>query len=298
MRNFDMDLLRALVAVVDQQSFSLAAQRLGRTQSAISLQIKRLEELAGRQLLHRVQGRVEGPTADGRVLVDYARRILRLNDEAYDCFDERQGPGQLRIGLPEELMESGFPQVLMAMRSLYPRLELYLRCDLSITLQQAVDNGELELAVFKRVRGNENAPLNGNERVLWHEPLVWMCSERDSPEERRPLPLGLYQDGCVFRAAALATLARHGLPWQIVFSGHSYTGLRHAVTAGLAVTPQPRRLLAPGMRIVHDLPALPDMEIAVKFAKGDILPAALRLTDLLQEHLWAEPAGAEAAKAA
>ena len=126
-RNLDMDLLRALVAIADSGSFSAAALRLGRTQSAISLQIKRLEEAVGQSLLERSQGRVVGPTAEGRVVIDYSRRILRLNDEACACFARPNLVGRLRLGLPEELMESVFPRVLAEFTRDYPRVELSVR---------------------------------------------------------------------------------------------------------------------------------------------------------------------------
>jgi DNA-binding transcriptional LysR family regulator len=133
-RHLELDWLRALVTIVDCGGFSAAAEQLGRSQSAISLQIKRLEDTVGQPVLRRSQGRVDGPTSEGRVLLDYARRMLRLNDEAWACFAQPQMAGRLRLGLPEELMEQVFAPVQAAFARLYPRVNLSVRCDLSVRL--------------------------------------------------------------------------------------------------------------------------------------------------------------------
>lgn len=133
-RHLELDWLRALVTIVDCGGFSAAAEQLGRSQSAISLQIKRLEDTVGQPVLRRSQGRVDGPTSEGRVLLDYARRMLRLNDEAWACFAQPQMAGRLRLGLPEELMEQVFAPVQAAFARLYPRVSLSVRCDLSVLL--------------------------------------------------------------------------------------------------------------------------------------------------------------------
>ena len=150
-RHLDMDLLRALVATAEAASFSLAATRLGRTQSAISLQIKRLEEQVGKPLLVRSQGRLEGVTEEGLLLLDYARRILRLNDEAIGCFSEADLAGSLRVGLAEEVMERDLGSVVAEFHSAYPRVKLALECDLSARLAARVEAGELDMALIKRI---------------------------------------------------------------------------------------------------------------------------------------------------
>lgn len=147
LRNLDMDLLRALVDIADSGSFSAAAHRLGRTQSAVILQIKRLEEAVGQSLLERRRGRVVGPSAEGRVLIDYSRRILRLDDEAWACFARPDLAGRLRLGLTEELMESVFPRVLANFGRDYPRVELSVRCDLSVCLITLAETSELDLTI-------------------------------------------------------------------------------------------------------------------------------------------------------
>lgn len=283
LRHLDMNLLRALVAIADSGSFSAAGQQLGRTQSAVSLQIKRLEELVGQTLLDRANGRVGGPTEEGRLLIDYGRRILRLNDEAYSCFAQPGLAGRLRVGVPEELMEGVFPYVMSAFARACPRVELHLRCDISVRLAAALEAGELDLAVTKRV--GEKAP--SGSRVLRREALVWFVGDGSAAHRRRPLPLAVFHEGCVFRVAALAALAKAAIPAQFVFVGTSFTGIRHAVAAGMAVTPLPRSMACAGLvQVKSGLPKLPTTELLASFAAGDTSVAARRLVDFLEERLW------------
>ncbi|MBU6493009.1 MAG: LysR family transcriptional regulator [Burkholderiales bacterium] len=283
MRNFDTDVLRALVAIADTTSFSLAAARLGRSQSAISLQIKRLEEQVGKALLMRTQGRVSGPTAEGRLLIDYARQILRLNDEVAEVLFEPSLGGRLRVGVPEELMESAFAGVLDEFSRTYPRVALSLNCDLSVQLATLLEAGELDVALLKSVDADPRA-----KDTLWHEPLVWMRGIAHPVPQARPLPIAVFQEGCVFRVAALERLARHDIAWRIAFTGHSYAALRHAVASGLAVSPLPLSLLSDGLEIVGEgLPRLPQARVLARFASGQPMPAARRLVEMFREHLWA-----------
>lgn len=283
-RNLDIDLLRTLVAIADSGSFSTAATRLGRTQSAVSLQIKRLEESVGQALLVRSQGRVAGPTAEGALLIDYGRRILRLNDEAYQCFKQPPLAGKLRLGLPEELMESIFPRVLAEFALASPRVELSVRCDLSVRLAAQAEAGELDLAIVKRVAGDTGP--GGDWRVLRREPLVWFAGEGSNAIEQRPLPLAVFHEGCVIRMAAIGALAGAGLAWRTAFVGSSFTALRHALAAGIAITPLPRSLAGAGLVEIRDgLPALPDSELIARFGPGEVLPSARRLADLFERQI-------------
>lgn len=284
-RNLDIDLLRTLVAIADSGSFSMAAVQLGRTQSAVSLQIKRLEETVGQALLTRSQGRVAGPTAEGELLIDYGRRILRLNDEACNCFTQPPLAGKLRLGLPEELMESIFPRVLSEFAKACPRVELTVRCDLSARLAAQAEAGELDLAIVKRVASGNNEPTAG-WRVLRREQLLWFAGEGSNAIDQQPLPLAVFHEGCVIRMAAIAALAGAGMPWRAAFVGSSFTALRHAVGSGIAVTPLPRSLATAGLiEIREGLPALPDTELVSRFGPGEVLSAARRLEQLFESRI-------------
>lgn len=282
-RHFDLESLRALVAIVDSASFSRAAEQMGRTQSAVSLQIKRLEALVGRPLLDRLQGRVLGPTAEGRLLVDYARRILRLNDEAYASLAEAPLVATLRVGLPEDLMESLFPAVLRRALERHPRLQIIPRTDLSAPLLAEIEAGRLDLALIR-----EAATEASGDTVLWQEPLCWMAGEGFERDPSAPLPLALFGDGCAFRLAATQALAQAGIAWEPAFRGHSYTGLRHALACGLGVSALPMSLLATGLKVVDEgLPPLPDTRVVARFPRGGAGVGGAKLLEVLKEQRWA-----------
>jgi len=282
-RHLDPEALRALVAIADTASFSAAAQQLGRTQSAVSLQIKRLEESLGQTLLRRVQGRVDGATAEGQVLLAYAREILRLNDEACASIAQDAAVGTLRVGLPEELMESVFPSAMARFRALYPRMRLLVRSEAAARLRDALDGGELDLILFKHCGGALPRPTT----LLWQEPLSWMAGEAyaASLPEASPLPLALFGENCVFRLTATAALAKAKRDWLLAYTGASLAGLRHAVRHGLGLTVLPRSLLQPGLCIVEKgLPPLPEARILAASA-SDPHPAGERLLALLGEEI-------------
>lgn len=282
MRHLDIEALRALVTIADLSSFSLAAARLGRTQSAVSLQIKRLEEMLGQSLLRRVQGRVEGPTEEGKTLIGYARQMLRLNDEAYHCVGRDPVAGTLRIGLPEELMESVFPAAMARFQAAYPKVRLLLRSDTSAALLKTLEEGELDTALFKRC----GLPEDGGDRAIWREPLVWMVGEGFGHELPSPLPLALFSENCAFRIAATQALARRGVSWQLAYTGSSTTGLRFAVACGLGVTALPLGLLSPGLRVIDQgMPPLPEAVISVRHGPGSAHPAAERFVTLVGEEI-------------
>ena len=285
-RNLDIDLLRTLITIADTGSFSDAAARLGRTQSAVSLQVKRLEEVIGNALLLRSHGRLVGPTAEGLLLIDYGRRILRLNDEAYSCFARPEFFGRLRVGLPEEIMETAFSKVQATFSAACPRVELSVRCDLSVRLIEQVEKGELDLALARRLSTVSAADVPQGWRVMRSEPLVWATGEGSIAIDQSPLPIGVFHEGCVLRTAALAALAAAHIPWRPAFIGSSFSTLRHAVVSGLVVTPLPKSVLLPGMVEVKGLlPELPVIETIIGFAPGEALSVARQFEQIIEKQL-------------
>ena len=274
-RHLDLDLLRAFTAVVDAASFSQAAAVLGRSQSAVSLQIKRLEELVARPLLERTQGRVQGLTPDGHVLLDYAREMLRLNDTAYRCFADPTPNGTLRVGLPEYLMEWVYPEAVKAFRAMFPRMNVVASSNRSAQLLAELDTGALDLALHVARADDKGATR------LWCEPLVWVAAKDFAYDRAAPLPLALFSDACALRIAVTAALAHADIAWNMIYAATSYAGLRNAVASGLAVTALPPQLLQPGLVVIeNELPPLPELTIAVKYA-GAPHAAALLLVELL-----------------
>jgi len=289
LRHLDLDALRAFVAIVEQGGFSIAAQQLGRTQSAVSLQIKRLEQTLGQTLLQRVQGRVDGPTAEGSALLAYARQMLRLNDEACATLVRNADVGSLRIGLPEELMEQIFPAAIPLFQARYPRLRLSVQAEASILLRAALAEGKLDVAIYKDCGDGEN----GEVEVMRDEPLCWVAGEayRDTLfVEDGVLPMALFGENCVFRMAAAAALARAGIAWQVRYSGSSTTGLRHALRHGLGLGVLPESLLGDGLLAVEScagiaLPHLPRSRLVAAYAGGSVTPAARSLVDAFADSL-------------
>lgn len=211
---------------------------------------------------------VDGATAEGLALLAYARQILRLNDEAYACVAQDSAVGTLRVGLPEELMESALPAVLPRFRALYPRIGLRLHCAGAAGVQAALERGELDLILFKHCA---DAPPPA-AALLWREAMVWAAGAAYASPLPSPLPLVLFGDNCAFRLAATAALA----------------GLRHAVRCGLGITVLPRNLLGEGLVEVEvdaGLPELPAAGISLRHAPGDIAPAAARFAALLGEEI-------------
>lgn len=297
LRHLELDTLRAFVAIADHGSFSGAAEQLGRTQSAVSLQIKRLEQAVGQTLLRRVQGRVDGPTAEGHALLAYARQLLRLNDEACAALACNAVPGSLRVGLPEELMDGAFPAAMPAFRALQPRLRLCVQADGAAAVRAALGEGRLDLAIYKDCAGE----LPAGVELLREEPLCWTVGEayRDTlAADGGALPLALFGENCVFRLAATAALATAGIAWQLHYSGSGPGGLRQAVRHGLGLSVLPQGLLGDGLVAVEAcagiaLPRLPPARLLAAYAAGEIAPAARRFVAVLGDCLRRQQAGAQ-----
>lgn len=288
--HLELEALRALVSIVEQGGFSAAAERLGRTQSAISLQIKRLEQTLGQVLLHRVQGRVTGPTAEGEALLGYAYRLLQLNDEACAALQPDSRPGSLRIGLPEELMESVFPAAMPAFRRRFPRLRLFVQTDTAAALRQSLAEGRLDLAVYKDC----GRALPVAAEVLCEFPLCWVAGERYRDQLAGQvddvLPLALFGENCVFRMAALAALSQAGLRSALHYTGSSTTGMGHAIRQGLGIGVLPAYLLGDGLIAIerygdHSLPPLPPARLLAAFAAGDVADVTRAWLDELRINL-------------
>ena len=280
MQNLDLDLLRALTAIADKGSFSQAAEGLGRSQSAVSLQIQRLEALTGRTLLQRSQGKVIGPTDDGRLLLAYARQMLRLNDEAYQSLSGVQLAGELRIGMPEEWMEQIFPAALQGFRARYPRMALSVMSGISARMVEALAAGKLDVALVKETTDIAHDDAD----TVWREPLVWMAAEGTAAVLPETIPLAVFGETCAFRLAATAALGKDGRNWRVAYSGGSVTALRHAVRCGLGITALPRSLRIDGLSAVEQgLPPLPDARLQARYAEGARQEAALYWVELLKK---------------
>lgn len=246
----DGQLLRAFLSVAETGSFTAAARSLNRTQSAISLQIKRLEEQVGEPLFNRTTRSVE-LTDSGGVLLPYARQILQLQDQASAAVDAVADCDRLSFGIPDEQALAYLPKVIPAFRRAFPEVQLEVHCDLSTRVIESFEAGELDIALAVR-----HGPTSTGE-LLGAEEAVWVAAENFANDGASPLPLALYPEGCVFRAGGLAALTGAGRQWEIVYVSASPTGINLAVQSGMAATVKAARSVPPGCRILDGETGIP-----------------------------------------
>lgn len=278
---FDLDQLRSFVAIADTGGFTRAAGRLGRTQSTVSLQIKKLEETLGHRLFVRDRRDCE-LTAEGEVLLGYARRLLALADEARVRLLEPDIGGSVRLGTPEDFATRHLSEVLSRFARAHPQVTLEVNCDFTANLLDAFGRGLYDLILCKR-----EAQGPGGGRAVWREPLVWARSERLRLDPSAAVPLVLAPNPDIYRRRAVAALESAGRPWRVVYTSPSLAGIEAAVRAGLGVTVLPRQMLGTGLATVgaeHGLPGLPDTEIVLLEAAGRPASraAAMLATDIVR----------------
>lgn len=238
--NLDIDQLRSFAAVADCGSFTAAGELVARTQSAVSVQIKRLEETLGKTVFER-SSRSLALTPAGETLLAYARRILELNDESVRRISEPPVAGSLRLGITEYFVPSELPFILSRFTEAYPDVHLEVRMGLSRELRQAVADGALDVALV-RLAPSERA------KALWKEAQLWVARNGSEPALDDVVPLVLLPAPCVLRAHALESMKRRKRRFKVVFTGSSMSSIQAAVTAGLGVSIVPRSSLLPQMR--------------------------------------------------
>jgi DNA-binding transcriptional LysR family regulator len=254
--NLPTDLLRTFVAIADTGNFSQAAELVHRTQSAVSMQIKRLEELVEKPLLKR-DSRHSSLTSDGLTLLDYARRILKLNEEAVSLLTRPELSGWVRIGLPDDYATRFLPEILAGFSRTHPRVQVEVICEPSTQLRQRMKRQELDLAMTTSA-----VPHEENTLLLSQEAVVWATSEQHHPHEENPLPLALFPNDCIYRTWAIEALEKAEISYRVAYSSPSNMGLQSAVIAGLAVTATSLSIIPPGMRQLlpeEGMPLLPSV---------------------------------------
>ncbi|VXC66156.1 DNA-binding transcriptional regulator, LysR family [Pseudomonas sp. 8Z] len=285
--NFDMDALRTFVTGIELGSFARAAQRLGRSTSATSAQLRKLESQADAILLQR-SGRGLALTESGELMLAYARRLLALNDEAYAALSEGRLSGEVRLGLQEDFGEILLPEVLGRFARLHPRVRIEARVARNSELLEALAAGQLDLAL---VWGSESG-MPGRERLA-SVPMCWigdpevLARWREQPDE--PLPLLCFDAPCLFRSEPCAALDRAGLPWRVVFSSANLAGLWAAARARLGLTVRTALSLPDGVEVLtagsSGLPTLPTLELALHRAQEAPSEPVKLLQELIREAL-------------
>jgi DNA-binding transcriptional LysR family regulator len=263
--SFDALTLRCFIEVAESGSFTRTGERVGRSQSAVSQQIAKLEELLGKQLVAR--GKNVALTADGQMFLGYARRIHDLQREALDRFREPDLEGEVRFGLPEDFASVYLSGVLAEFARLHPRILLSIECDLTVNLFNRFKAGDFDLVLVKMNRP-EDFP-NGVD--VLDEPLVWV-GDAALVTGDGPLPLVLAPQPCVYRAAALRALETAGMRWRQALVSPSHAGTTEAVRAGLGLTVLPRPMIPEPLAAVPAglLPSLGDIHVSMlKHASGN-----------------------------
>jgi DNA-binding transcriptional LysR family regulator len=275
----DIDLLRSFVSVVDAGGFTRAGERVHRTQSTVSQQIKRLEDTFGRPLLHR-NGKRVALTEEGERLLSYARRILALAQEAHQVVAQSAGEGVVRLGLPEDFAASRLAQVLARFARSRRGARLDVRCDLSVRLRDDLDRGELDLILFKRDAGERGGI------ACWPERLSWIASRRRELDVRRdPVPLVVFPQGCLYRNRAIHALEGAGRAWYIAYTSPNFYGIQAAVSVGLGISILPQAAILADHRVLgakEGFARVPNTELAL-LAAPDASPATRRLADILAD---------------
>lgn len=286
--DLQIDWLRALVAAVDAGSLSGAAPLVHRSQSAVSMQIKKLESALGRAVLLRSPRHLE-LTPLGSELLAYARRMLELQSEAQTALFGPELAGRIRLGVPDDYASTYLTPVLRSFANRYKGVEIELTCEQSTSLIPKVVRGELDLALVSR-----DKPQRG--RFLFQEPLVWVGAAKYEAWRRDPLPLAVYEAGSMARIAALSTLTAKRRSYRIVYNSSSLVGQVAAVESGLAVAVFTRCSVPPGLQILQNLPAefefptLGPMNVAALRSKVSLRSPAV---DAMYEQMIKTLAGAD-----
>ena len=254
--NLDLDLLRTFVAVADLNTFAAAAAAVCRTQSAVSQQMQRLEQLVGKELFAR-HGRNKLLTEHGIQLLGYARKILRFNDEACMSLMFSNLQGVLTLGASDESADTILPFLLNRISSVYPKLALDVSVKRNAFMVEMLKENEVDLVV------TTHRPGQFDSLTLRTSPTHWYCAAEYVLQKGEPIPLVLLDDPSPFRDMVLAALNEASIPWRLAYVASTLPAVRAAVKAGLGVTARPVEMMSPDLRVLgqsEGLPSLPDTE--------------------------------------
>lgn len=273
--NLDLDALRTLVIAQDLGGFGRAAQQLGKTPSAVSLQMKRLQTDIGVTLFRR-DGRKLILSEQGEIALRYARRVLELNDEMLDSLRGASLAGRVRVGFAQDFVETVLPQALARFSELYPLVQLEVQIDRNVVLEDQIQNGKLDIALTLGDAKQRTATK------LDELPLSWIASRNFKEKNEVPLPMVLFAHPCIFRSRALDALQQAQRSWRIALTSPSLDGLWAAVRANLGVTVR-TQTRAP-LDASYSFPSLPDLGsvcVSLHYAKRGRAPHVRRFADII-----------------
>jgi DNA-binding transcriptional LysR family regulator len=250
----DLDVLRTFVAIAETGSFTTAANAVFRTPSAVSMQIKKLEDILGRAVFSR-DARSVSLTTEGEMLLGYARRMLAINREAVSKFIVPDITGVVRLGSPDDYGERVLPHVLKRFAQSHPSIAVDVVIDQSSNLRRRMDDRALDITLLTN---SFKVSMEGTE-ILLTEPIVWAGAKGGCAHLREPLPVSLWEEGCAWRAGALEALGREGRNFRVAYMSAHTAGQRSAIMADLAVAPLPKSFLGSEMVELTPKDGMPDI---------------------------------------
>ena len=274
MRTIDLDLLRSLVAFDETGSLARAADRVGRTESAVSLQMKRLEELVGQQLMTRL-GRRLILTDEGYSVLQCARQMLAMNDDLLSAASSRPLSGRLRIAASQDFGEEILPIVLKDLATRYPGIRFEVEVEGGLRGLSELEKREVDVVLTIGLQDHPSA------HTLQRAKLAWIASPEFADRIGRPVPLVVFNQPCRFKQRAMEVLNQAGIQWEIVFRSPSLAGLWAAARANLGVTVRSSYWVPSGLKLLDPgrtgLPDLGDTEINIHYFEEALSPEVLAM---------------------
>jgi DNA-binding transcriptional LysR family regulator len=255
--NLQIDFLRTFIAVADTKGFTRAGEQVHRSQSAVSMQVKRLEEEVGKPLFERI-GKTVKLTGEGKVLIGYARRIVKEHDDAVRALTKPSLKGNIRFGSPEHYTTGVLPKLLARFAASYPDVFVEMRCENSDVIKAAVEKGDLDIGLCTQI--------HEGGQVIHHDPVVWIAAPDFVFQKEKTLPLASFEEDCIFRSWALKALEKAGIGYRIVYVSRSMSGILDAVRAGFAIAPIIQSNVPPDLITLgpeDGLPVLPISDIVL-----------------------------------
>jgi len=275
----DTDQLKSFIAIVDTGSFTRAAEQVHKTQSAVSMNIRKIEETLGKKLFLK-DGRNVKLSTDGEKLVDYARDILKLEAQALHALSGKSVSGHVRFGIPDDYCGMVMPDIIAAFNRAYPLAELSVVCEPSLELMERIRARDIDLAVITLRTDEEDV------EIIQTSPLRFVASRQSEAHRMRPLPLALDSGHCEWRMTTLTTLDEFGLPYRKILESKNYAAIDSIVAAGLAVAILPEKMGRTYQRIVGSesgLPELGESRIGLIASQARATPARDALATIIRQ---------------
>ncbi len=253
-RTIPIDLLNTFLLLLENQNFSKTADVIGRSQSAVSLQMKRLQGIVGSPIFTS-SGKSMKLTQQGEILADYASKLVKLNSECIDRLDGNILTGKIKIGLPSDFAAIFLPGILGQFTLEHPKIEIDVKCDLSTELKHKVDDRDYDL-----VLAFNDGPPSQSLVKLWRDSVCWVGVKNFKLYKKRPLPLVLFTEGCQYRSRMMTALRRENIPAHVVYSSSDIAANYAAMQAGLGITAMAKSAIPPYLREIPKTAYLPTLE--------------------------------------